>query len=240
MNGGLLERAAAVLRSPRLRLTAFAVFVLAAAAVAAVVGAPSRSGVQRLVRGAGPLAPLSFVVLYVVLTLLMFPGAIVTAAGGVLFGVALGTVYAVVGASIGATLSFFVGRRLGRSEVEKIAGQRLGKLDRWLERNGFVAVLYLRLIPVVPFNVLNYAAGVTGIQSRDYVLATAIGIVPGTFAYAALGGSFDDPASPVFIAAVGLIVLLAFAGPLVNRQLRKRGAGAPTLDDREEEETCAD
>lgn len=238
MSRGLLSRAAAVLRSPRLRLAVLAAVLVTGAVVALVVGGPGRGDIQGLVRGAGPAAPLTFIALYIVLTLLMFPGGIVTAAGGILFGVTLGTVYAVVGASIGATLAFLAGRRLGRDEVEKIAGQRLGKLDRWLERNGFVAILYLRLIPVVPFNVLNYGAGVTGIQGRDYVLATAIGIVPGTFAYAALGGSFDDPTSPVFIAAVSLIVVLAVAGPFVNRQLRKRGTGAPTFD--HEEEKCVD
>ena len=84
-------------------------------------------------------------------------------------------------------------------------------------------MLYLRLFPIVPFNALNYAAGVTAVTRRDYVVGTAIGIVPGAFAYAALGGSIDDPTSPAFLGAVGLVVALAVAAPLVNRFLGRRG-----------------
>ena len=81
------------------------------------------------------------------------------------------------------------------------------------------------LFPIVPFNALNYAAGVTAVTRRDYVVGTAIGIVPGAFAYAALGGSIDDPTFPAFLGAVGLVVALAVAAPLVNRFLGRRGPG---------------
>jgi uncharacterized membrane protein YdjX (TVP38/TMEM64 family) len=80
---------------------------------------------------------------------------------------------------------------------------------------------------VFPFNALNYAAGVTALRTRDYVLGTAIGIIPGTFAYAALGSSLDDPTSPQFLAALGLIVLLAVLAPLINRRLRASGRDVP-------------
>lgn len=196
-----------------------------------LVAGIGRGDLEEIVNEAGVAGPLLFVALYAVLTVLLFPGAVMTAAGGVLFGVAVGTALAVVGATVGASAAFLVGRRLGRKQVEEIAGKRIGGLDRWLERRGLVAVLYVRLIPVIPFNALNYAAGVTGVRARDYVIGTAVGIVPGTFAYAALGGSLDDPLSPAFIGALVLVIVLAVGVPFVNRRLRARGKGAPEPDD---------
>lgn len=199
--------------------------LVAASVGVLLLGGPSGRSVARLIEEGGVAGPLVYVALYAVLTVLLFPGAIVTAAGGALFGAVLATPLTVVGATIGATAAFFIGRRLGREEVERIAGRRIGAVDAWLERRGFLAVLYLRLIPVVPFGAFNYAAGVTGVTGRDYVLGTALGIIPGAFAYAALGGSLDDPLSPEFLGAVGLVVVLAFGGPLVERLLRRRRGG---------------
>ncbi len=223
------SRIGSLLRSPRTRLVLLGVLVAAGSAAALLLGGPSQGGIEQTVDDAGAVAPLAFVALYVVLTVLCFPGAVVTAAGGVFFGTALGTLLAVAGATLGATAAFFVSRRLGRAEVERIAGRRISALDRWLVRRGFLAVLYVRLIPVLPFNALNYAAGVTAVKTRDYVLGTAVGIVPGAFAYAALGSSLGDPLSPEFIAAVALIVVLAVGAPLAERFVRGRGT-APGED----------
>lgn len=207
----------AVLGSPALRLGLLGATVTGAFVAFTVSGGPSAGDIRDTVDSAGIAAPLAFVALYVGLTVIAFPGAIPSAASGLLFGTALGTVLTVTGATIGATLAFLIGRRLGRAQVERIAGERTARLDSWLERRGFLAVLYARLVPLVPFNVLNYAAGLTSIRTRDYVVATAIGIVPGSFAYTALGGSIDDPASPEFIAAVALIVILAAGGAIAAR-----------------------
>ena len=219
------------LGSPRLRLALLTCVLLGGAAVALVVGGPSQDGIERAVRSTGAAGPLVFAAIYVGLTVLLVPGALLTAAGGVLFGVALGTALTAVSATIGALLAFKIGRRLGREQVEQIAGRRLGRLDDWISRNGFVAVLYVRLIPLVPFNVLNYVAGVTSVPTRTYVLATAIGILPGTFAYTALGGSLDRPTSPEFLAAVGLLVALALGAPLLQRLARRRGLEPAPEDD---------
>ncbi len=93
------------------------------------------------------------------LTVLFFPGSVLTGVGGALFGVALGTVLSVVGATAGATAAFFIGRRLGRGTLERAVGRRARAVDAWLGQRGFTAVLYLRLFPIVPFNAMNYAAG---------------------------------------------------------------------------------
>lgn len=214
---GRRGRLVETLISPRVRLVLFGAVLVAASGGVILVGGPSGRSVARVVEDGGLAGPLVYVALYAVLTMLLFPMAVVTAVGGALFGAVLATTLTVVGATIGATAAFAIGRRLGRDEVERIAGRRIGRIDGWLERRGFVAVLYLRLVPLVPFGALNYAAGITAVTRRDYVLGTAVGIVPGAFAYAALGGTLDDPSSPAFLGAVGLVVALAVAGPVVER-----------------------
>lgn len=221
-----------VARSPRARLAILAVLLVGGAVAAIAVGGPSRDGIEDAVRSTGVAGPLVFIGLYIALTVMLVPGTLLTATGGVLFGVALGTVLSLVSATIAATICFLIGRRLGREQVEQIAGKRVGELDDWIARNGFAAVLYVRLIPLVPFNALNYAAGVSAVDLRSYVAATAVGIIPGTFAYTALGGSFDEPASPAFLAAVALIVVLAVAAPIVQRIARRRGLVPAHADSR--------
>lgn len=210
-----------VLGSARLRLGLAIALLGGGAVLAASAGGPSVGEVKSWVESGGPGAPVVFVLLYVGLTVLLFPAAVLTGAGGALFGVAVGTGLSVVGGTAGATAAFLIGRRLGRSTVERAAGRRVRALDEWLGRRGLTAVLYLRLFPVVPFNVLNYASGVTAVSARDYVLGTAIGIVPGAFAYAALGGSLDDPWSLEFLGAVSLALALAVVGALEARRRRR-------------------
>lgn len=235
--------------SPQARL-GLLVAVLAAGVAATVMLAPEGAAerrelletVQGAVGAAGPAAPIAYVVLYAVGTVAFVPGAPLTLAGGALFGPLWGTVLAVVGATLGAAGAFAVARRLGRDQVEALAAGRLGQVDRWLEQKGFVAVLYLRLVIIVPFNLLNYVVGVTSVRRRDYLTATVIGIVPGAFAFAAFGdvalaaldGDLDALVSTRFLSAVALIVLLAVGGPVVHRRLRVRGlVPADDADDRD-------
>jgi uncharacterized membrane protein YdjX (TVP38/TMEM64 family) len=127
---------------------------------------------------------------YVVGTVLAFPGLLLTLAGGLLFGTLLGGSLVWAGASGGALLAFVVGRRLGRSAVERFPrGGRLARFDRAVSGSGFSAVLFTRLVPVVPFNVVNYLWGLSGVSLRDYTLATVFGMIPAEFVYANIGGA---------------------------------------------------
>ena len=214
------------LASPKLRLTLFLGLVLAGAAAFFFVGTPSEKQTEQAIEDAGALAPVLFVAGYAALTVVMFPGIIPAAASGAVFGVLAGTLLSLVGATLGAIAAFLLGRRLGRKDVERIAGKRMRRIDQWIGRRGFLAVLYARLIPIVPFNVLNYVSGVTSVGTRDYSLATLIGMVPGTFLHVALGSTLDDPTSPEFIAAVGGLIVLAVGAPLIDRALRRRRRSA--------------
>ena len=211
-----LSRSAARLRL--LGLTA----AVAAGAVVAVNASPDVEAIRAWTLQTGWVAPLVFVVLYALLVVALVPGSVVTLAGGVLFGVALGSLLAIVGATLGATVSFFLARRAGRRAVERLASDRIRRVDRWLARRGPAAVITLRLVPLVPFSIANYAAGVSGIRTRHYLLGTTIGIVPGTVAYTVIGARFTSPTDPLFLAAVAGLVVLAVAGSIVAARVERR------------------
>nr|WP_081599433.1 TVP38/TMEM64 family protein [Prochlorothrix hollandica] len=167
----------------------------------------------------GPIGPLVFMALYVVATVAFLPGSILTLGAGVVFGVVGGALYVFVGATLGATAAFLVGRYLARGWVaEKIDGNAQFKaIDTAVGREGFKIVLLTRLSPVFPFNVLNYAYGLTGVSLRDYVLGS-VGMVPGTVMYVYLGslagslatlGAGDAPSNPTVTWALRLIGLVA-------------------------------
>lgn len=185
--------------SRRLRLALLGLPLVVLIAVVSVAGTPSGAEVSHRIDAVGAVAPVAYVALYVGWTVLMFPGTVMTLAAGALFGFALGTVVALVGAEAGAVAAYLVARRVGRPGAGTRTSERSARIERWLNGNGFVALLTARLMPAVPFNVLNYAAAMAGVPRRAYVTATAIGIVPGTLAYVALGSSLTHRSSSTLI-----------------------------------------
>lgn len=140
------------------------------------------------INGLGAVAPLAFILLYVLITVALIPGSIVTLGGGVVFGLVKGSVLVFVGAMLGATAAFLVGRYLARDWVaRKIAGNaKFQAIDQVIGREGRKIIFLIRLSPAFPFNLLNYALGLTQVSLKDYVLGT-IGILPGTILYVYLG-----------------------------------------------------
>ncbi|MGL5511583.1 MAG: TVP38/TMEM64 family protein [Microcoleaceae cyanobacterium] len=136
----------------------------------------------------GTSGAIAFMVIYILATVAFFPGAILTLGAGVLFGVMWGSIYVFIGATIGATCAFLVGRYLARNWVTgKIANQpNFQAIDRAVAQAGLKIVLLTRLSPVFPFNLLNYAFGVTGVSLKDYVIGS-IGMIPGTIMYVYIG-----------------------------------------------------
>lgn len=178
-------------------------------------GGPER--LQEMVERAGWAGVLVFVLGYAVLVLVPTPASVLTILAGVLFGVWWGTLLAWAGALLGALGGFLVGRGLGRSAVDTLMRGRLQQADRVLADHGLVAVLTVRLVPVLPFTALNYAMGLLGVRGRDYAMGTAVGIVPGALAYAAVGASGADPLG--IVVGVGGLVLLVVLGGTVGRRL---------------------
>lgn len=171
----------------------------------------------------GPWAPAAHVVLFALGTVLFVPGSLFGLAGGVLFGPVWGTIVNLAGATLGATAAFLVARYVGADWVRQKAGARLERLIKGVEAEGWRFVAFTRLVPLIPFNLLNYALGLTRIPVVAYVLATLVCMVPGTLAYTWLGHAGREAAAggtaAIRYALMGLAVLAAVA--FVPRLLRR-------------------
>lgn len=162
--------------------------ILAGVAVAASRGdALNPVAVERLVASAGATAPLLFVLGYAVATVFFMPGSVLTLAAGALFGPVAGAFYSLTGATLGATLAFLVARFLAGEWVARKAGGRLRDFVRGVEAEGWRFVAFVRLVPLFPFNLVNYALGLTRIPLAQYVLTSYFCMLPGALAYAYLG-----------------------------------------------------
>lgn len=193
------------------------------------------------IEGLGDIGALAFIGLYIVATVAFLPGSALTLGAGVVFGVVMGSVYVFIGATIGATVAFLVGRYVARGWVaQKIAGDRkFQAIDEAVGREGFKIVLLTRLSPIFPFNLLNYAYGVTGVALKDYVLAS-IGMIPGTVMYVYLGslagslatlGTESRPDNPQLQWAIRIIGAIATVAVTIYVSTVARKALAEVLAD---------
>lgn len=199
------------------KLAVLLLLLLGVVLVERLRGWPDVQLLQDRVEAAGPVGALVFVGGYMVLCLLPAPKALLTALGGVLYGLWLGALLSWAAAVIGACVAFGLGRLLGREAVDRLSRGRLEDADRLLTEHGLGAVVAVRLVPVIPFTAINYAAGLTGVRTRDYVLGSALGMVPGSLAYAALGAWGTEPWG-VFAGLAALVVLVVVGG-LFGRRL---------------------
>jgi uncharacterized membrane protein YdjX (TVP38/TMEM64 family) len=169
--------------------------------------------------GLGTVGAIAFMLIYIVATVAFLPGSILTLGAGVVFGVVLGSLYVFVGATLGATAAFLVGRYLARGWVaKKIEGNNnFRAIDRAVGKEGLKIVLLTRLSPVFPFNLLNYAFGITGVSLKDYFLGS-VGMIPGTIMYVYIGslagniaaiGTESQPTNPTIQWAIRIIGFIA-------------------------------
>jgi len=134
-----------------------------------------------MVDGYGANGPLVFILIYGVLTILLVPGTPLIIVSGVLFGSWFGALYSLIGATIGALFAFFVSRYLGESFVERVLKNKYKKIYEWderIEKEGFPIVFFLRVIPIFPFTIFNYALGLTRVRSWPYLVGTFLGLIP--------------------------------------------------------------
>ena len=205
------------------RAAVLALIIAAAVVVALTVPLPSVEEIRAIVGGTGALGVLGFVVGYAVLTLTPIPKNVLSIAAGLTWGFGLGALLVYAGALIGATLAFVIGRSLGRDAVEHFTGARVARVDALLRRRGLATIIAARLIPVLPFTAINYTAGLTSVRRRDYALGTAVGIIPGTLAYVALGAFGVELGWPFWV-AVGVLGGLTVLGLVVGSRTRGRQA----------------
>ncbi len=208
------------------RLIALALAVLLGGLLAAVVLGGDLDAVRRAVAASGAWGPVVYVVLHVLLTLVPVPKNLLAGIAGVFFGLGAGIALSWSASVLSAMVTFCLARRLGREAVEDLTGRRVDGVRRILREQGVLSVVVARLTPVVPFTVVNYAAGVSPVTRRDYLVGTAVGVVPGTVAYVALGASAGSDLATIGLAvALGAVLLLATA--LVSRRLGRAAPDGP-------------
>jgi len=183
---------------------------------------------RQLIQGYGALGPLVFMALYAITPCLFLPGLPFTIAAGILFGPVWGVVYAICGATLGATLAFLLGRYAGRDWIkQKLRGPRWKQLDQEVEKHGWKVVAFTRLIPLFPYNLLNFAFGLTGIRLLHYIVASFIFMLPACIAYILLSSSLLDALkgniSPAFLAGLGAVIAVSLIPLFYNRSNKKKG-----------------
>jgi len=179
------------------------------------------------VADAGIAGPFVFMLIYILGTVLFFPGAVLTLAGGAIFGPIWGTLYNLTGATIGAGIAFLLARYLASDWVEKKTGGRLAQLKGGVEEEGWRFVAFVRLVPLFPFNVLNFALGLTRIKFLHYLVTSYICMFPGAVAYTYLGYAGREAAAggdgliQKALLALALIAISLFL-PRVIKRLRNK------------------
>lgn len=200
--------------SPRIRLLVAGVLLVVVAAVALTVPVPSPLQMRTWAQSVGTVAPLLFLLGHTLVTIAPIPRTVFTLTAGLLFGPVLGVGLSLVATTMSAALAFVVVRRLGRGLVAPQLDHRvLRAVDARLRRRGWLAVASLRLIPAVPFSVLNYCSAVSSIRFRHFLVGT-VGIVPSSVAVVVLGDALTGRTSPALLAvslgaaAIGVLGLI--------------------------------
>lgn len=184
------------------------------------------TALENWVKDAGSAGPIVFMLIYAIGTVFFLPGSVLTLAGGALFGPVLGTFYNLTAATIGAMISFIAARYLAHDWVEKKTGGRMKQLKQGVEGEGWKFVAFVRLVPLFPFNLLNYALGLTKIKFSHYSISTYIFMLPGAIAYTYLGYASreaiagGDGLIQKIMLALALLAIVGFLPSLIARLRR--------------------
>lgn len=207
----------------RTRITLTVLAVLGVAALVVWVPLPTAVQLRDWAASLGPWFPLAFLGAHTVITVLPFPRTAFTLAAGLLFGPALGVLIAVTASACSAVLALLLVRAAGWRLSRVIRHPRMDALDARLQARGWPAVLSLRLIPAVPFSVLNYAAGASSVRVLPYLLATLAGLLPGTAAVVVLGDALTGNISPLLMLVSAVTAAVGIGGLIYETRLARRG-----------------
>lgn len=235
---------AATSKRPWIRIVGLLAIVAIAIAASLIFDVSSKlEGVRTWIRDLGALGPVALVGIYVVASVFFIPGSILTLAAGAIYGVVLGYAWVAIGSVLGASAAFFVGRTVARGPIEKKleGNRRFAAIDEAVAGQGWKIVLLTRLSPVFPFNLQNYMYGITGIRYLHYIVASWIGMIPGTILYvylgsAATGGAAGGTAKTVFfiVGLVATVIVTVYVTRIAKRAL------AQEIGEPQEESTAND
>ena len=215
---------------PKGRIVTTAVVGVILVAVALLVPLPTAVQLRDWATSLGPWFPLAFFGAHLVVTVFPFPRTAFTLAAGLLFGPLLGVSIAVIASTISALFAVLLIRAVGWQLNRLVSHPSLDSLDARLRRRGWPAILSLRMIPAVPFSVLNYAAGASSVRLVPYTLATLVGLLPGTVAVVVLGDAFTGSVNPLLVVVSLLTASLGVAGLVYETRQHRRHGKPPTQD----------
>lgn len=207
---------------PRRKVVAGALAVVILVALATVVPFPTAVQMRDWAASAGPWLLVVFFAAHVVVTLFPFPRTAFTLSAGLLFGPALGITLAVAASTISALVAFLLVRAAGWQLTTVVRHHRMAEVEDRLRRRGWPAVLSLRLIALVPFSILNYLSGASGVRTLPYLAATVLGLVPGTSALVVLGDAFTGSVNPLLVLASACIACLGLSGLALEIRSHRR------------------
>ena len=230
--GARVRAAERMSRAAIVRILLIALIATAVGLAIAFSGSLSSEALEAWLQDFGIWAPIVFMAIYAVAAVCCLPALLFTIAAGALFGPVLGTVYSLIGATAGATIAFLIARYALSDWIRRRAGGRLTRVIEGVEQEGWRFVAMTRLIPFIPFTLLNYVLGLTRVPVAKYVLASAVFMTPGAAAYAYLGYAGREVATGseglIEKGLLGLAVLglIAFLPRLIKRFRRKGGEPA--------------
>jgi uncharacterized membrane protein YdjX (TVP38/TMEM64 family) len=174
----------------------------------------------------GYLAPLIYILCFTLLPIAFFPVPVLALAAGLLFGFIPGTIYTMVGATLNSAIMFFMAKVLAKDAVTSLLQKKLP--EKWSsflvdldDKKGFGVIFILRLIPAIPYNLINYGAGLTSIKFSNYMLATFLGILPGTLVFLNIGNQALNIHDPAFIVSIVLLILLTIFSLILGKKIGK-------------------
>ena len=225
---------------PRRRIIATAITAVILVAVALLVPLPTAIQLRDWATSLGGWFPLAFLGAHIVVTVFPFPRTAFTLAAGLLFGPLVGITIAVIASSVSALLAVLLVRAVGWQLHRLVSHPTIDSLDARLRRRGWPAILSLRMIPAVPFSVLNYAAGASAVRLLPYTLATLFGLLPGTVAVVVLGDALTGNVNPLLVLVSLCTASLGVAGLIYEaRHHRRHGKSATPHDDADADEADA-
>ena len=190
----MVEKSTKKSKNALLRAVIFICFIAACILILRFTSVKDYINIQTLssfIDSSGIWAPVVYILIYAVGVCIFLPGTLLTGIGAAVFGPYYGFIYVWIGAMIGSSGAFFIGRTLGRDYAATLVGEKLKRYDNAIERNGFATVLYLRLV-YFPFTPMNFGMGLTRVKFMDYFLGTGLGIIVGTFIFTFFIGTLKD------------------------------------------------
>lgn len=170
----------------------------------------------------GPIAMIVYLGMYVIKPFfIVIPANMLALGGGIVFGPVKGFLLSMIGFWISGTIAFYISRFLGKDFVESIIGKKLMKLDNNMEKNGFKILFLLRLPPVLPYDPLSYACGLTKIKYIDFIIASLIGVVPETICYSIIGREAHNPLSPKFLVPITFLIVAVVGSKFIMDKRHK-------------------